>query len=608
MMRRQLQWRNEQDLLPEATSFHVIADPHGRRIGSGGATLRILAALQPPASDTKAPNLPDDLAELAKIADPSQRVLVIHSGGDSRRLPHCSAIGKLFARIPHTLPDGRASTIFDEMLINLSGLAGAAPPGVLVLSGDVLLVFDHLQLSFQRHGVIGVSVAAPAYLGLRHGVYVSANDHNTVHSFLHKASAKELKRLNAVSEDDTVQIDTGLVWFDAATVAALSGLTVEPRVAPLLDPSANAAAINLYGDLLLPLAETTDYQAYLADESDGIATDEIRKAREVIWSTMRGRQFTVASLQPAVFVHFGTSVEYWRMVTSDEQLAELCGWTRHAASAPVAADTKSDGLVLINSDISSLEDAGAKSEAADLIALVTDSKAPSLSWQGRAIVAGVHTDQPLSVESDIIVHQLPVDDGYVTRVLGMRDDPKQLMDSPEGTYLNRPWTEWLSEAEIGPEVLWAHVQNEQWNLWNARLFPCVKHREQSLSLALPLQDPAHAPAGWLQQWLASPRLSLAEGFAQADGQRILNDIAATEDFVAVRVAEAAIVDQKPAHEIAAGLGKRGSSTVERRYALLNARLPAQEDIAPLAQPERTDGSNRRQQVRRRCLCRIGIGH
>ena len=37
-----------------------------------------------------------------------RRVLIIHSGGDSRRLPHCSATGKLLARLPRQLPDGRA--------------------------------------------------------------------------------------------------------------------------------------------------------------------------------------------------------------------------------------------------------------------------------------------------------------------------------------------------------------------------------------------------------------------------------------------------------------------------------------------------------------------
>ena len=111
-----------------------------------------------PSEDRPDPGAAAQTAHTA--ATPPTRVLIIHSGGDSKRLPHCSAMGKLFARVPRRLPDGRASTVFDEFLISLSGLAAELPPGVLVASGDVLLVFDHLQLAFQRGGVIGVAAAA----------------------------------------------------------------------------------------------------------------------------------------------------------------------------------------------------------------------------------------------------------------------------------------------------------------------------------------------------------------------------------------------------------------------------------------------------------------
>ena len=71
MYRGQLEWRRTTNLLPAQTRFLVIADPDGQRIGSGGATLRVLA-------------------QLAREDDTltSKRILIIHSGGDSRRLPH----------------------------------------------------------------------------------------------------------------------------------------------------------------------------------------------------------------------------------------------------------------------------------------------------------------------------------------------------------------------------------------------------------------------------------------------------------------------------------------------------------------------------------------
>src|SRR5512139_3659443 len=165
MYRGQLEWRRATNLLPTQTRFVVIADPDGQRIGSGGATLRVLA-------------------QLAREDDTltSKRILIIHSGGDSRRLPHCSATGKLFARVPRVLPDGRASTIFDEFLIGLSALSASLMPGVLV---------------------------APVEMGLRHGVYVHGDSAHRVRAYLHKPSADELARWDAI-QNGLVQIDTGL--------------------------------------------------------------------------------------------------------------------------------------------------------------------------------------------------------------------------------------------------------------------------------------------------------------------------------------------------------------------------------------------------------------
>ena len=259
MYRGQLEWRRTTNLLPAQTRFLVIADPDGQRIGSGGATLRVLA-------------------QLAREDDTltSKRILIIHSGGDSRRLPICSATGKLFARVPRVLPDGRASTVFDEFLIGLSGLSSASlPPGVLVASGDVLLVFDHLQISFQRGGVIGVAAAAPVEMGLRHGVYVHGDSAHRVQAYLHKPPAEELTHWNAIHPDGTVQIDTGLVWLDAATALKYAALIQSEAVGaicrvPPFEPTANAA-LNFYGDLVLPLAQSTTLEEYLADTSDGPA-------------------------------------------------------------------------------------------------------------------------------------------------------------------------------------------------------------------------------------------------------------------------------------------------------------------------------------------------
>jgi fucokinase len=562
MYRAQLEWRRASGLLPRHTRFMVIADPDGQRIGSGGATLRVLDQL---AAE------PDTLA--------NGRILMIHSGGDSRRLPHCSATGKLFARVPRVLPDGRASTVFDEFLIGLSGLSAELPPGVLITSGDVLLVFDYLQLSFQRGGVIGVAAAAPVEMGLHHGVYAHGDGAHRVRAYLHKPSADELMRWNAIHQDGTVQIDTGLVWLDAPTARKYAELArAEPvaAICRLLPPedSASSAALNFYGDLVLPLAQSTTLESYLADTSDGPATPEVQAARQVIWKRLHGTSFTSERLQPAMFIHFGTSHEYWETLAADPSLQKICGWVTRAVSWP-ADQNGSDSLVLINAAVEQAV------PAADQPALVIDSRlGGTLRWQGAAMIANVSTDQPLALLHNMAVHQLPVEDGFVTRIFGLHDDAKRPWNSTDGTFINRPWAEWIEQANISPDVLWPDLPSSMRTLWNARLYPLSTDRDESLRLALPLQDPVSMTGEWRARWQAARRMSLAESFVRADRHRILAELTRIEDHVAARTFLAAVEAEHPAAEVKGLLGYIPAS-VQRRCELVGERLARADSILRL---------------------------
>jgi fucokinase len=577
MYRQHLAWRRESGLLPARTEFVVLPDPAGRQAGSGGATLFALAAADrlrqaaaSPARTGPTCSGTTDLADGPAARGDSGRVLIIHSGGDSRRLPHCSATGKLFARIPRALPDRRWSTVFDEFLITLSGLAGEGlPPGVLVASGDVLLVFDHLQLSFLRSGIIGVTAAAPARMGEHHGAYVSGDGAHRVRAYLHKPSEQELAVWGAIGPDGLVQIDTGLLWFDAATAAKL--VTLAGRLA-LTAPQDGAAAatLNLYGDLLLPTAQSTTFEGYLAQDNDGPATPALQAARRTIWEHLRKIPLSLERLQPAVFVHLGTSREYWQMMAGDRALAQLCGWTEIEPGAPAP----------INAWLA--PSPSATPPAADRrAALVSDSclEGP-LSWQGAALVAGVQTTQALALGADMVVHQLPlVGGGYVTRAFGLHDDPKQRWDSPGATVFNRPWAQWLAATGISPEELWDGVAASRRTLWTARLYPLSDEREESLALTLPLgasaalSKSAEPQDGWRARWQAAPRLSLAESLLRADGERILADIVAVEDQVATRSFCAAVESEQPALAAAPVLGS-SRSVLARRAAPVAARFAA----------------------------------
>lgn len=114
----QIALRQKEKLLPSQTRFLILPDPDGKRVGSGGATLNVLRAI----------------AEAEGTGDfTGKKILVIHSGGDSKRVPQYSAMGKLFSPVPHELPDGRTSTLFDEFMAEMSGVAGRIREGMVLL-------------------------------------------------------------------------------------------------------------------------------------------------------------------------------------------------------------------------------------------------------------------------------------------------------------------------------------------------------------------------------------------------------------------------------------------------------------------------------------------
>ena len=138
--RQQIAIRRAKNLLPARTHYAVLPDPDGLRVGSGGATLNVLRYV---------------CTQEGTFA--GKRILCIHSGGDSKRVPQYSACGKLFSPVPRELPNGRRSTLFDEFIIGMSGVPSRIRDGMLVLSGDVLLLFNPLQIDAPASGAAVIS-------------------------------------------------------------------------------------------------------------------------------------------------------------------------------------------------------------------------------------------------------------------------------------------------------------------------------------------------------------------------------------------------------------------------------------------------------------------
>ena len=251
--RRQIEERA--GFLPVKTKFAVIPDRDGQRVGSGGATLSVIRYLHEQEGCFQ--NL---------------RVLVIHSGGDSKRVPQYSALGKLFSPVPHELPNGRISTLFDEFLICMSSVASRIREGMLLLSGDVLLLFNPLQIDYNGRGAAAISFKEHVETGRNHGVFLNGEDGN-VRKFLHKQTVETLRAVGAVNESDCVDIDTGAVIFSAEMLDSLYGLIAADAD---YDRYVNEIVrLSLYGDFLYPLATDSTLAQFYQEKPEGEFCDAL---------------------------------------------------------------------------------------------------------------------------------------------------------------------------------------------------------------------------------------------------------------------------------------------------------------------------------------------
>ena len=96
--RSQLAIRGRLGLLGGVRHWLVVPDPGGRRVGSGGSTVACLAETLNHRLAGRRKDLAEPHAWLETLR--CLRILVIHAGGDSRRLPAYGPCGKVFVPLP----------------------------------------------------------------------------------------------------------------------------------------------------------------------------------------------------------------------------------------------------------------------------------------------------------------------------------------------------------------------------------------------------------------------------------------------------------------------------------------------------------------------------
>ena len=525
----EIEYRLRLKQIPARTKYLVLPDPDGKRVGSGGATLNVLKAI--------AEREQKDDANFFK----GLRVLVIHSGGDSKRIPQYSTCGKLFSPVPRVLPNGQASTLFDEFMVTTSMIPGRMQEGMLVMSGDVLLLFNALQIDTQFNGAAAISIKEDVDTGKNHGVFLGDEKEN-VKKFLHKQTVETLTELGAVNRQHQVDLDTGAILMDSSMLESLYSLiSTENKVDDAkFDEFVNEKArISFYGDFLYPLACDSTLEDYKKEAPEGEMCDELLSCREKIWEVLKDYQLKLICLSPAEFIHFGTTRELRKLVTETVDDYTFLGW-EHVVCANRRQEEGTYALhnAFVQKDVKIGD--GAYVENAYL--------AKGVVVEEKAVVSGLQIPENCVLRKNVVYHGLKLQNGkFVVRVYGVDDNPKGTLEKDD-KFLHTSLQAFMKAYDLKTEDIW---EGKDHSLWTAKIYPecdtikeCMEFAENLIQMTMMSEVDSEK----VNAWKNAKKSSLYSSFNQADGSAIIPWRENLEDQIRVSKFMQAVMSQVPVQE------------------------------------------------------------
>lgn len=480
----------------------VVPDPQDQRVGSGGSTLHsIMQVLE----KENAKSWEDTLKDL--------RILIIHAGGDSKRLPAYGPCGKIFLPIPGDMETALGEALFDRQVPIYQEL----PPSdkgsgqIVITTGDVLLFFDPSEVSFQKEGITALGSYVSPERAKNHGVFC-LDENGEVRRFLQKPPVSIQQHTGALNGRGLALLDIGVMSIDPATAVQMLQLVkatsyTDGKIAwqgPLAQEIQNHG-LDFFREICCAMGSETDFSEYIKSvRTCGSLMNEA--ALKSIFDAMASVPFHVLPLHDCEFLHFGTMSQ---LINSGNELIR-----RDHDTSP------EDGIIDVNNDFS---DTGQISGQNGWVEGCRISAAVTL--EGENAVVGVDIQQSLSLPVktclDIIkIASAHAEEKWIIRIFGLHDDFKKPIS--QGTTLcNLPFTEWLQMMGMSFPDIWDSTLPEQdQNIWNARIFPAASHPHDYISWLWLLQPDQATPRN-KQSLRSAQRYSLADIATLADQQEFL---------------------------------------------------------------------------------------
>ncbi|MGA2031623.1 MAG: L-fucokinase, partial [Thermoguttaceae bacterium] len=324
--------RRKLGLLSDFGEVLVVADPHGKRVGSGGSTLVCLLEVlnRELAIDGDDATGRIDWSAVEQVFR-TRRILILHAGGDSRRLPAYGPCGKIFVPVPGESGAALSPTVFDHLLQTFVPLPvpSVGCGQVVVAAGDALVRFDPAAVQFRDHGLTALGCYARPEESQRHGVFCSHGS-GPVRRFLQKPSPAVQAAAGAINDRGLSILDVAVMSFGAD--AALPLLRAfEPTIrastfkgdpaasemvagtgpsclafSPGMEETILSRGLDLYREICCALGSdaTAEHLIATAAKSGSAWDAEMLRA---LHGRLRAIPFFVQVLPQCGFLHFGTT-------------------------------------------------------------------------------------------------------------------------------------------------------------------------------------------------------------------------------------------------------------------------------------------------------------
>lgn len=461
--------------------WFATSDPAGTKLGSGGGTAHLLAAAWQATGD----------GVRFDVWLRQSRKLIIHGGGQSRRLPAYAPVGKILMPLPvFRWARGQRldQSLLDVQLPDYQRVLAQAPPAfvAMVTSGDVLLRFAKDLPALPQVDVLGLGMWVKPELAKDFGVFFSPRSQpDELAFFLQKPLPARIREL---SVDHLSLVDTGMWLLSERAVRVLMRRCLWEE-----------------GRQEFAGGQPAHYELY---SQFGLCLGRAPTERD---PDVNSLTCAVVPLPEAEFYHFGTSHQMIESISAiqnlelDETKLGLLGAKRHPDQ--YVQNARFDYPLRLEENHT----------------LWAENSSVPKSWQLACdhVLTGVPAnDWDLRLEPGVCLDFVPVGErDWCVRAYGFADPFSGAVGDEKTKWFGRPLLDWFARRGLDPTQagLAADLDIQQ-----APLFPVLAPEQMEprflewLFATQPQASPAHA-----RDWLAHRRIS-AQAIADSVNLRRLH--------------------------------------------------------------------------------------